>query len=130
MSEMAALKWYRDLADDTDYLTEDAKIGFAVCVERRMKQQGISKTELAHRLGTSQAYVTKILRGDSNLTIKSMVELAAAVDGALHLHLTPRYARVQWLGIVQNEPEPIAAAASVWANHATKGAHGYLPVAA
>ena len=24
MSEMAALKRYRDLADDTDYLTEDA----------------------------------------------------------------------------------------------------------
>lgn len=93
MSEAAAINWYRDLANDTECMTEEVKIGFAVCVERRMNQCGMSKADLARQLGTSQAYVTKILRGDANLTIKSMVELANAVDGTLHLHVSTRQRR-------------------------------------
>lgn len=130
MSEMTALQWYRDLANDTDYLTEDAKIAFAVSIERLMKQRGMSKSDLARRLGTSPAYITKILRGDSNLTIKSMVELAAAVEADLHTHLAPRHARVHWFDVLLNEPKPDTKAASAWARMAIKGAHEYIPVAA
>jgi len=53
-------------------LTED------VCVA--MERAGISRTELARRLGTSPVYITKALRGDVNFTIKTMVRLALALD--------------------------------------------------
>ena len=89
MSEEAFFEWYNALDTDPEYLAEAAKNFFAVSLERRMQQQGLSKADLARRLETSPAYITKILRGDTNLTIRSMVDLARAVDSALHIHLAP-----------------------------------------
>jgi len=117
MTDQTALDWYRDLTSDTEFLTEDVKLGFALCLERRMQQGEVSKAELSRRLGTSQAYITKILRGDSNLTIKSMVELATAVDGSLHLHIAPSRAEVRWLEVIQGQAgsEMQDTAANIWA---------------
>ena len=131
MSEMTDTAWYRDLANDPDYLAEDAKIGFAVGVERRMRQLGMSKAELARQLATSPAYITKILRGDSNLTIHSMVALAQAVDSTLHLHLAPRAAHVRWFEVITGARPPADTSdASLWARGATKEPHGHIPIAA
>lgn len=58
-------------------------------VVRRMGEQGVSRSELARRLGTSPAYVTKLLRGNANLTLATMVRLARALESELHCHLTP-----------------------------------------
>ncbi|MHB1750519.1 MAG: helix-turn-helix domain-containing protein [Acidithiobacillus sp.] len=52
-----------------------------------MKADGVSKSELAARLGTSPAYVTKILRGQSNFTIESMVVLARALDAEVDIRM-------------------------------------------
>jgi transcriptional regulator with XRE-family HTH domain len=54
------------------------------------EQRGISRAELARRLGTSPAYITKIFGGDANFTVETMVRLARAVGGQLHLHLSPQ----------------------------------------
>lgn len=133
MTEMTDAEWYKALANDPDYLVEDAKIGFAVCVERRMKQLGMSKADLARKLATSQAYITKILRGDSNLTIRSMMGLAQALDGTMHLHIAPREARVRWFEVISTKHQgadiPVSAA-SLWARHVSKEPHGHLHIAA
>ncbi|MGB4334563.1 MAG: helix-turn-helix transcriptional regulator [Chromatiaceae bacterium] len=133
MSERTDTDWYHALAHDPDYLAEDAKIGFAVSVERRMRQLGMSKADLARQMATSQAYITKILRGDSNLTIHSMVALARAVDSTLYLHLAPRAAHVRWFEVINGALPPLdtpARDASLWARHATKEPHGPIPIAA
>lgn len=81
-------------------LLEKAKKGTAYWVSRTierfsedlfllMKERGVSKSDLAKRLGKSPAYVTKILRGQSNFTIESMVVLARALDAELDVHITP-----------------------------------------
>ncbi len=37
-----------------------------------MEQQGISKSDLAKRMGVSPAYITKVLRGANNFTLRKL----------------------------------------------------------
>ncbi len=48
-------------------------------VSRAMEQQGVSKSELARRIGKSKAYVTQVLGGKTNMTLRTLSDLAAAV---------------------------------------------------
>jgi transcriptional regulator with XRE-family HTH domain len=41
-----------------------------------MQATGVSKAELARRLNKSRAYVTKILQGNANFTLDSLVQIA------------------------------------------------------
>jgi len=70
-----------------EYWVEGAKIEFAEQMLAQMDAQNISRKELASRLGTSPAYVTKILRGSTNFTIESMVNIAQALNCELCTHL-------------------------------------------
>ena len=48
----------------------------AVNILSKMRKSGISQTELAHKMGCSQQYVSKILKGQENLTICNIVEIS------------------------------------------------------
>lgn len=48
-------------------------------ISRAMEQQGILKTDLAKRLGKSKAYVTQVLGGQSNMTLRTLSDLANAL---------------------------------------------------
>lgn len=79
------------------FWVEGAILEFTADIERLMDQQGITKTELANRLGTSPAYVTKVLRGTANFTMETMVKLSRATGGTLHVHVAHQQAKVHWL---------------------------------
>jgi transcriptional regulator with XRE-family HTH domain len=81
-------------------LTED--------LSRRMKEQKISRAELARRMGTSRAYITKLLSGDANFTLQTMVKLALAVNGVLHLHIADKDAATRWNDQASPGPEATA----------------------
>ena len=55
-----------------------------------MQKQGVSRSQLAERLGTSRAYVTKLLDGQENMTLKTIVRVANALDLKVDLKLRPR----------------------------------------
>jgi len=67
---------FRNLAEEArghdDYWTERAILEVTEEVARRMEELKISRAELASRLGTSPGYVTKILRGEANLTLATL----------------------------------------------------------
>lgn len=69
------------------YWTERIKIDFAEEVARLMERQSVNRTQLAERIGSSAAYVTKALRGDTNFTIESMVKLVRALGGTMSVHV-------------------------------------------
>ena len=46
---------------------------------RRMKQLGISQTELARRMNVSRPYVTKVLSRDVNFSFRTAAKLANAL---------------------------------------------------
>src|SRR5262245_42692406 len=72
-----------------DYWVTGAIVEFTESLVREMERQGITRVELARRLGATPAYVTKILRGKANCTLATMVRLARALGGELRVELTP-----------------------------------------
>jgi transcriptional regulator with XRE-family HTH domain len=53
------------------------QLGEDIC--QLMRDQGLSRAEVAARLEVSRAYVTKVLNGNPNLTIKTLVKLSDAL---------------------------------------------------
>ncbi|HEV7515921.1 MAG TPA: helix-turn-helix transcriptional regulator [Thermoanaerobaculia bacterium] len=88
-----------------DYWNAVAAYEFVRELERRLEEQGVSRAELARRLGTSKAYVTKVLSADANFTLATMNRLAAAVGGEVHVRISDRRAANRKAGR-QPVPEP------------------------
>ena len=55
-----------------------------------MKSRGLTRSALAEKIGTSPAYITKILRGDTNFTLDSMVKIANVLNCDLTIGLHPQ----------------------------------------
>lgn len=70
-----------------DYWIADAQIKFTEQLHELMERRQISKSELARRIGSSPAYITKIMRGSTNFTLASMVQLVRALDGDLQVNV-------------------------------------------
>jgi transcriptional regulator with XRE-family HTH domain len=73
-----------------DYWLAGAILAFTENIVREMERQGITRTELARRLGATPAYVTKILRGKVNFTLATMTRLSRALGAELTVQLTSR----------------------------------------
>lgn len=68
--------------DSGESTAESAKSivdAFLTQVEDLMAQQGITRADLARRLGCSGANVTRLFRRSSNPTVKTMIDVASAV---------------------------------------------------
>lgn len=61
----------------------------AAALLEAMEAQGITKAELAERLGCSRAYVTQLLGGTRNMTLRSLADLAWALDKRLGVVIGP-----------------------------------------
>jgi len=57
----------------------------SVVVPVEIDELHLTQTELAQRMGCSQQYVSKILRGKENLSIETLCK----IEDALSLHLLP-----------------------------------------
>jgi len=75
---------------------------------RRMEVVGLSRTAFAQKIGSSPAYVTKVLRGEENLTVKTMAKLARAVRSIVRMHLAPAGTYTVWLDMSESIRWPIA----------------------
>jgi transcriptional regulator with XRE-family HTH domain len=71
---------YQWAEQQDDYWLEGVKIEFTEQMLAQMDALSISRKDLAQRLGVSPAYITKILRGSTNFTLKSMVGIARALN--------------------------------------------------
>jgi transcriptional regulator with XRE-family HTH domain len=80
----------RNVENTPEFLLEVVKLTFAEELSRLLEEQGVSRRQLAERLGTSRAYVTRILRTDYNLTAETMVKVALALDARVTLSLQSR----------------------------------------
>ena len=85
------------------YWVADAIYSFTEELNRLAEIEGVSRAEIARRLGTSAAYVTKVFRGDVNFTVESMVRLARAIGARLHVHLALEGHQVRWFDLPRVE---------------------------
>jgi|SRR6056297_3338887 len=58
-------------------------------LSQAMEKEGLSKADVARALGVSRPYITKILSGDQNLTIKKFADLAWACNTRVRFDLKP-----------------------------------------
>lgn len=77
----------QDVVKDDAYWVERAKFDFATGLEKQRRSAGLSYKEVAERIKSSAAYISKVFRGDTNLTIESMVKLARASGGCLEVRV-------------------------------------------
>ena len=70
---------------DDDYLYAKLITDIAFQLEDAIAQEGITQTELAQRLGVSKSYVTRILNGQPNMTIRTLVKFANALNRKVSL---------------------------------------------
>lgn len=82
-----AKKLLREIASTEEFHVETAKLQFAIELKRVMERDGLSNAELADRLGVSRPMVSKVLKGDANLTIETMVRVAKCLNGQLYLKI-------------------------------------------
>lgn len=87
---------FREAESSVDYWTGLPIVEFTEDICRLMDEQKVSRAELARRLGTSRAYVTKLLGGDANFTLLTMVKVAMALGAAVHVHVADRNAVTRW----------------------------------
>jgi transcriptional regulator with XRE-family HTH domain len=76
-----------------------------------MEEDGVSRSDLARRLGKSKGYITQLLDGRSNMTVRTISDVFGALNRALHfqdgpLELTARRA-----------PQLLFRATANWADH-------------
>ncbi len=89
-TRLTALKAAAEAARQTPaYRAAGASIRFTEALVARMEVCGVSRSALAEKIGSSPAYVTKILRGDTNFTLGTMAKIAAALDCELSIDLQP-----------------------------------------
>lgn len=56
---------------------------------RLNKEKGLTQKEIARRLEIDEALVSKRLRGDANLTLNTLCDLARAMDARVDVKVTP-----------------------------------------
>lgn len=61
----------------------------AELINKVMEREGVSRAELARRLGVSRSHVTQMLAGDRNLNLRSVVEALYRLEARLHAEARP-----------------------------------------
>jgi len=82
-------KMFEEAEQSVDYWAEGSIVEFTEALWARMEEEKVSRAELARRLGTSKAYVTKVLGGNANFTLYSLAKLALAVGGKVRVSIEP-----------------------------------------
>lgn len=59
-------------------------------ISAEMDKQGISRSALAKKLCVSPPYVTKLLRGHANLTIRSLAKIASVLGCECSILITDK----------------------------------------
>lgn len=81
---------FEKLKDDAGYRLEGVIYDFTEQICNLMEKQKITRTELAKRLGVSPPFITKLLNGNPNLTLKTMMNIATVLKSNLNIQIQPR----------------------------------------
>ncbi len=76
--------------DDLDSLTDELLLDVTEQLYVRMTELGLRPTDLAERLGVSRAYVSQLLNGRPNMTMRTLVGVAHVLGQRVHVQLKPR----------------------------------------
>ncbi len=95
---MAHLRSYKDvkkrfLADPEfrkEYEAQGPEFELIELIIRRRMELKMSQEELAAKIGTGQAAISRLESGNANPTLASLAEIARALDADLRIELKPK----------------------------------------
>jgi len=89
--EIAELRQKLETARNTfEYRLEKVLFEVAEQTCKLIESQGVTRSELAQRLAVTPAYITKLLNGNPNLTIKSLLKLSDVLGQTLDIRFAPK----------------------------------------
>lgn len=99
-------KWYRDqqkeYSNDKDYRSGYLILSVTEDISELMEEGAVSRKQLAEKLGTSPAYITKILRGN-NFTLKTLSDIAHELNAEVKVEFIPRANSRKQTKIIQSD---------------------------
>ena len=101
MKHMTFREMFEEVEKHPQYWAELAMLDFSEEVLGAMREQSVTRAELARRLATSQGYVTRLLNGSSNLTLATMSKMAFVLGLELRTTLVPMQAA--WSDVAPQE---------------------------
>lgn len=87
----------KETQEDVEYHVELCKLAIVEVLLQFMKREGINRSELAARMQVPNSRITKMLSGDSNLTIDTLVRAGHAVGADLTQTFVPKGQTGQWV---------------------------------
>lgn len=85
--------WFREewerAKDSFWYKLESLELEVTEKILEIMEQKGMSRSELAQRLGVSKAAVSKLLNSGSNMTLKRLLSISEVLEHDLTVNLVP-----------------------------------------
>jgi transcriptional regulator with XRE-family HTH domain len=89
-------RWEQPLSEridvDVDVIVESSLAMAQATIQKAMKEGNVRNADLAERLGRPRSFISKMLSGSHNLTVKTLAR-ALAVCG---YELTWQYQSIQW----------------------------------
>lgn len=80
------------------YAQNSLIIDTAVAINRALEVAEISQRELATRLGKSEGFVSQVLSGGGNLTLRTLADFAYGIDCIVQVVLQPKALAAASLG--------------------------------
>lgn len=69
-----------ELLKTEEYWFETIQNDIYRIVSEYIEKEGINQTQLSNKLGVSKGYISQIMNGNFNYTLKKLIELSIAVD--------------------------------------------------
>lgn len=69
---------------------EELILGVTEAVCEILEREGLTQAELARRLGKTKGFVSQVLAGDRNLTLRTIADIADALELRAELQLVAR----------------------------------------
>ena len=79
--------WVRQYKGDPEFEFDLLAIKVGERIVERLDELGMTRTELAAAIGVSKARISQILSGQDNLTLKSLVAVAAGLGSRIEFRL-------------------------------------------
>jgi len=86
----------RKAEESPDYWADLFTLELTEDLWKIMKERKIGQKKLSNLLGTSEGYISRVLNGDENLSIKSISKLSLALGCAPHIHIAAKNIIVEW----------------------------------
>lgn len=80
-------EWLQDEANARAFAAEELILDVTEKIWELLERDDVSKTDLAERLGKSKAYVSQLLNGSRNMTLRTLADIAYVLGEGVEFRL-------------------------------------------